>query len=131
MRKFKFGKLVRDKIVDHIIFVGNKPKWEVLSDKKYLIELKNKILEEAEEVPKSKGKKHLLEELVDVQEVIDNTLSFLKISKTEFNKLKQEKNKKRGSFKKRHYVDYVTTSDKVTKWVRYYLDHSDKYPEIK
>lgn len=130
MRKFKFGKLVRDKIVEDTIANGIKPKWEVLSDRKYLIELKNKILEEAQEVPASKNNEHLVEELADVQEVIDSILEFLKVSKNDFNKIKSEKNKKRGSFKKRHYIDYVETSDEVTKWVKYYLDNSDKYPEI-
>jgi len=34
MRKFRFAKLVRDKIVEDIIATGGKPEWEVLSGKK-------------------------------------------------------------------------------------------------
>jgi len=80
MRKFKFEKLVRDKIVDAIIANGNHPNWKTLSDKEYIDELKKKIIEEASELINSEGEE-LLKELVDIQEIIDNLLLALQVSK--------------------------------------------------
>jgi predicted house-cleaning noncanonical NTP pyrophosphatase (MazG superfamily) len=131
MRKFKFGKLVRDKIVDSIISVGNKPTWKVLSTPEYIKELKKKIVEEANEVPRTDDTDEVIRELADVQEIIDNLLSALNVNKKQFSEIKKAKSIKNGSFKKRHYISDVETSDEVTKWVQYYLDNPDKYPEIK
>lgn len=131
MRKFGFKKLVRDKIVENIISAGHKPDWKVLSDSEFVEELKKKIVEEASEVPRTDKPEEIVEELADIQEIIDNLLEVLKVSKTEFAKIqKQKKNEKGGSFKKRQYVETVETSDEVTKWVQYYLDNPDKYPEL-
>lgn len=130
MRKFEFKKLVRDKIVESIVSVGNKPKWKTLSDSQFIKELKKKIVEEALEVPHTDDKNEVVKEIADIQEIIDNLLEVLKVSKKEFAKIQKKKNEERGSFKKRQYIDTVETSDKVTKWVQYYLDNSDKYPEL-
>ncbi len=131
MRKFKFSKLVRDKIVENIISVGNKPNWRKLSNKEYLQELKNKVLEEALEVPKCTNNQELIKELADIQEIIDNMLGTLKVSKLEFKEIQNKKNEKAGSFKKKLYIKDVETGDEETEWVKYYLANPDKYPEIK
>lgn len=131
MRRFKFEKLVRDKIVDQIVSTGNKPNWKVLSDSEYIQKLKDKIIEESQEIPRTDDKEEVVKELADIQEIIDNLLETLNISKEKFVEIQKAKNDKSGSFKKRHYIDDVETSDEVTKWVQYYLDNSDKYPEIK
>ena len=131
MRKFKFGKLVRDNIVEQIISVGNKPNWRILTNNEYIQELKNKIVEESSEIPRSDNPEEVAKELVDIQEIIDNLLLALKINKKQFNEIKKLKNSKNGSFKKKHYIEYVETGDNETKWVKYYLDNPDKYPEIK
>lgn len=131
MRKFKFAKLVRDKIVDQIVSNGNKPNWRVLSDEDYIKELKNKILEEASEISKSEDSEDLVKELADVQEIVDNLLDTLKVSKKQFKEIQNKKNKKAGSFKKRLYIEYVETTDDEGEWTKYNLAHPDKYPEIK
>lgn len=131
MRKFEFKKLVRDKIVEGIISVGNKPNWKTLSEEEFVIELKKKIVEEALEVPRTEDPTEVVKELADVQEIIDNLLETLKVSKEKFAQIQKKKNEYRGSFKKRQYIDTVETSDEATKWVQYYLDNPDKYPEVK
>lgn len=130
MRKFKFSKLVRDKIVNQIISAGDKPNWKVLTEQEYIQKLKDKIVEESLEIPGSDNKEETIKELADVQEIIDNLLDTLKISKKEFLKIQKEKNDKNGSFKMRHYIENVETTDIVTKWVQYYLDNPNKYPEL-
>ncbi len=131
IRKFKFGKLVRDKIVDGIISVGNKPIFRKLKQDEYIQELKNKLLEEVEEFPKAKNKTELLEEVADFEEIMDNLLSVLNVKREDIKKIQKVKNQKRGSFKKRLYINYVETTDSDSEYVKYYLANPDKYPEIK
>lgn len=131
MRKFKFSKLVRDKIVDGIISVGNKPDWRKLEKPEYIEELKKKMVEETMEVPGTKNPEELVKELADVQEIIDNLLETLKVSKKRFAEIQKKKNEKAGSFKKRQFIEDVETNDDDSEWVKYYLANSDKYPEIK
>ena len=130
MRKFKFAKLVRDKIVKGIQEAGNKPVYHILSQAEYIEELKKKVLEEAMEVPKAHDKKELLKEIADVQEVIDNLVVALDSSTDEIAEIQARKNDKAGSFKEKHYIDYVEAEDN-SEWVEHYLASAEKYPELK
>lgn len=65
--KFKFGKLVRDKIPDLLAKKGIKVNSYILEGEGYLEALKEKLVEEAKEVLESKNKKDLCEELGDIQ----------------------------------------------------------------
>lgn len=129
IKKFKFEKLVRDKIVENIIKGGDKPNHHKLKDKAYIEELKKKLLEEAIEVPREKDPKELVKEIADVQEVIDNLLAVLKVSKRKLKELQKIKNAKAGSFKKQLFVKHVEVQED-SKWLNYYLASPDKYPEI-
>lgn len=129
MRKFRFSKLVRDKIVDGIKNSGNKPIYRRLRKTEYIKELIKKMLEESEELPKTKSKE-LIEEIADIQEIIDNILEVLGVTKVELKKEQRRKNKKAGSFKKRLFIDYVEMKEGA-EWIKYYLKHPKKYPEIK
>lgn len=73
MRKFRFNKLVRDKIVDGMRSVGGKPNHRVLNNEEFKIELIRKIQEEAKEF-ELQPNDDIVELLADVQEVLD-TLS--------------------------------------------------------
>jgi predicted house-cleaning noncanonical NTP pyrophosphatase (MazG superfamily) len=128
MRKFKFSKLVRDNIVEQIIAVGNIPHWRELSDMDYLRELKDKLIEEAKEISNASGGE-LIKELADIQEIIDNLLVRLNISKEEFINIQQKKKEKDGSFFKRHFIDEVDVQDD-SEWVSYYTRNPNKYSEI-
>ena len=129
MRKFKFQKLVRDKIVEGITQAGNFPHWRILSDEEFVEELKKKVSEEAKEIPESK-EEELVRELADLQEIIDNLLKELGVSKEEFANIQEKKNNKAGSFKDKHFIDYVETKE-GSEWVEYYMASPEKYPEIK
>jgi predicted house-cleaning noncanonical NTP pyrophosphatase (MazG superfamily) len=130
MRRFHFAKLVRDKIVKGSLESGNNPVYRTLSDPEFLEELKKKLLEEALEVPQTQNPHELAKELADVQEVIDHLLKVLCLSKFQLKQLQRAKNRARGSFHKRQYIDYVDTRDD-SRWIDYYLANPDKYPEIK
>lgn len=129
MRKFKFSKLVRDKIVDGIIAAGNTPHWRTLTDEEYIHELKKKVIEEAAEIPGAHGEE-LIKELADIQEIIDALLTTLQLTKEAFVEIQKKKNEKAGSFKNKQYIDEVETRED-SEWIKYHLDKPEKYPEIK
>lgn len=128
MRRFKFSKLVRDKIVQSIIDAGNIPHWRILTEDDYILELKKKMGEEAKEILSAQGD-DLMNELADVQEIIENLLNVLKVSKEQLLEVQKKRNKKTGSFKNRQYIDEVEAKID-SEWIQYYLSSPEKYPEI-
>jgi predicted house-cleaning noncanonical NTP pyrophosphatase (MazG superfamily) len=129
IKKYKFAKLVRDNIVKDIQKIGNRPIYKVLNDDEYISELLKKLLEEANEITSS-PKDELLGELSDIQEIIDNLIVALNISKHDLQAAQDKKNSKAGSFKEKLYIDYVET-DSESEWGKFYSKNSHKYPEIK
>jgi predicted house-cleaning noncanonical NTP pyrophosphatase (MazG superfamily)/8-oxo-dGTP pyrophosphatase MutT (NUDIX family) len=99
----KYNKLVRDKIPEIIKKDNKNPVFHTANETEYKIKLYEKLSEETEELKKS----HSKEELADVLEVIDSIIKLEKFSKEEITKLKQNKLKQRGSFKKRIILDEV------------------------
>lgn len=129
MPKFKFGKLVRDKIVDNQIASGAKPKYHQLDDDKHKQALILKIIEEAQEITQAKPEE-LAGEIADVQQAIDDLKRKYKLTDRDIAKAQKTKLNKAGAFREGLYVDYVEV-DKNNKWVEYYRKNADRYPEIK
>ena len=127
MKKFKFGKLVRDKIVDAIIQAGNKPIHRRLGREEYVKELKKKLKEEVGEF--CDEDKINLSELADVEELIQSLLIEGGFSKEDLDKERMKKNASNGKFNKKLYVDFVEAKDD-SEWVGYYLARPKQYPEI-
>lgn len=102
-KESEYPKLVRDKIPE--IIEKNekiKVKTKILkNNKEYLNFLLKKIEEEANELVNTKNKDHLIEELSDIMEIIDEILKLKNLNLKEIRKAQKEKNKKRGGFKKR------------------------------
>lgn len=127
MKKFKVEKLVRDKIVDHIL--SNKlakADYKILDNKEFLSELKKKFYEELEEFNLS-DKDNLKNELADLQLLIDCFLKTLKINKKELKLISKNKNKNLGVFNKKIFLKTVELDEKDN-WLPYYRK---KYKEIK
>ncbi len=101
--KRKYQKLVRDKIPSKIESNNEIPIIEILNDEDYLKELKLKLKEELNEYL-SEGN---IEELADLQEIIFAILKFENIDVEEFEKIRNEKNIKNGSFNDRIYLKDV------------------------
>ena len=104
--------------------------YEILNDGDYLLELKKKLVEEAQEVFDSKNVSELKSELIDVMEVLDHLIELHSFSRTELNTLKEEKQLKVGKFDKRIKTHYVEMPDNH-KELSYYLSKPQKYPQIK
>lgn len=127
MKKFEVEKLVRDKVVDHIL--SNKlakADYKKLDDKEFLSELKNKFYEELEEFNLS-DEENIKNELADLQLIIDYFLKTLNIDKKELKLISKNKNKKIGVFNKKIFLKTVEL-DENDNWLPYY---QKKYKEIK
>jgi predicted house-cleaning noncanonical NTP pyrophosphatase (MazG superfamily) len=125
MPRFRFDKLVRDKIIDHQMLSGVKPIYSILTSSQLKQALIKKIKEEAEELAQAASGEEG-EELADVQQVLDDLITLHGLSKADVRRLQLLKNKKNGSFKKGIYVDYVNIKTD-NPWFDYYTEH---YKEI-
>ena len=128
MAKFKFGKLVRDKIVDHQLASGAKPTFRQLNNTEHQHALVHKIIEEATEIVAAEANV-VAAEIADVQQALDDLIEKFGLSKADIAQAQAEKNAKNGSFKKGLYVEYVEVSDDDT-WAEYYRKNADRYSEI-
>lgn len=103
MKEIFYNKLVRDRIPEICRKEGEIPKYRILSQKNFKKELKKKLLEEARELMRAEEDK-LKNEIADVYEVLFNIAKTSGISWPQVEKARQQKNKKRGSFKKRYFL---------------------------
>lgn len=99
-----YNKLIRDKIPEITLASSWISKTRKLGKKEFIKKLKRKILEEVTELNQAKDDKNLIEELIDIQEIIDTILSEKNVKPIEFKKMRQNKNSKRGGFKKRLFL---------------------------
>lgn len=103
----KYNKLIRDKIPEilknkNIDFITH-----VASDEEYWNKLKEKLQEEVDEFIKDNNS----EELADILEVIYAICDYQNVSKTELEKIREEKAEKRGAFKNKIILDETTDSN--------------------
>ena len=101
-----YQKLVRDKIPEIIANNGEQPITRILSDKEYILEIKRKLKEEAEEVILA-NKEERLEELADLLEVM---IAIANIDGRELSDIINVCNKKReerGGFSRKLFLEGV------------------------
>ncbi len=99
-----YNKLIRDNIPQIIKEnEGKECHVKVLEEDDYLVELNFKIQEELAEYLES-GE---IEELADLEEVLRAILDAKNVSYEKFEKIRLEKVKKRGAFKKRLFLESV------------------------
>lgn len=130
-RHFKVAKLVRDKFPATIDSEdgGKSTHWR-MDDNSYIKALKDKLIEESHEVATALNDLDLKEEIADVLEVLLSLLKAKDFSLEEIENIRQDKLLKRGGFSEQFYCSAVTVSDKNTARISYYLQNSEKYPEI-
>ena len=128
MPKFKVGKLVRDKIVDHQLASGSKTIYRQLTEEEHKRELVNKIIEEAREIAQAKPDE-VADEIADVQQAIDDLKEKYSLTDRDIARAQAKKNNKNGAFKKGLFVEQIEMNED-DQWVEYYRNNSDRYPEI-
>lgn len=100
MNKKVYNKLIRDNIPELIGSSGGCCATRVLESSDFELELKNKLVEEAQEVRVADGK-HILEELADVLEVVKTLASNHKITFDMMERQRVKKLKTHGGFTKK------------------------------
>jgi len=92
----KYNKLVRDKIPEYILSKGGVPLTHIAAEEEYWQKLKDKLLEEVMEFQKDEN----MEEYADILEVLEAISDYKKFDNNEIKKIKNNKVKERGAFKK-------------------------------
>ena len=92
-----YNKLVRDKITDIIEADGRIAKYRILDENEYRRELNKKLQEEVKEYLEDNN----VEELADIVKVIYGILNSTDVSIKEFEKIRINKQEKRGAFEKK------------------------------
>jgi predicted house-cleaning noncanonical NTP pyrophosphatase (MazG superfamily) len=93
-----YNKLVRDNIPSIIEATGKKFFTRILSDKEYLIELKNKSFEELKEFHEAASREEAIEELADLIEIVHAFAKSHGTTLDEIEVVRREKAEKRGAF---------------------------------
>lgn len=131
-RKFKIGRLVRDKIPQRLQSLGGEVLTYSLTSDDYSHHLKLKLKEEAEEVLKATTTEALQEELADVLEVFNALLKNYHLSWDDIEQARLQKHQTRGGFEKHLFVDLIEieTEDNSHPIIQYCLADPEKCPEI-
>lgn len=128
MPKFKFDKLVRDKIVERQIASGAVPAHRQLNRQEHKNALIDKIIEESQEITRARPEEIAME-IADVQQALDDLKEIYDLTSEDVAQAQAEKNEKNGAFKKGIYIDYVDVNSD-SDWAAYYRKNADRYPEI-
>lgn len=106
-----YNKLVRDNIPSIIESNGEKPIVRILNDVEYKYELERKLYEEYQEVLEATGNDRV-EELADMLEIIKSLAKLEGKSLDDVIFFADRKNKKRGSFDKKIFLEKVVEVEK-------------------
>lgn len=128
MPRFRFAKLVRDRIVEHQLASGAVSVYRSLTPEEHKSELINKIIEESREIIQAKPEEVAME-IADVQQALDDLKDRYGLTDEDVAEAQSQKNEKYGAFKDGLYVDYVEVENN-SKWAAYYRKNADRYPEI-
>jgi predicted house-cleaning noncanonical NTP pyrophosphatase (MazG superfamily) len=99
------NKLVRDKIPEIIRTNNEIFKIRILDEEEYKVELKKKLIEEANELNGAKDDSQLKKEIVDVCEVIDAIVDVYNFEREKIMEIKKEKKRERGGFGERIFLE--------------------------
>jgi predicted house-cleaning noncanonical NTP pyrophosphatase (MazG superfamily) len=128
--RFKIDKLIRDKLPD-LMRQNNVAFCErVMDDEEYRKSLKDKILEEANEVFLSETPGDLLEELADLLEVIHALGTVCGLTIEQIDQQRLQKKDQKGGFEGRIHCSYVEI-DSAHEKIGYYRARPDQYPEMR
>lgn len=125
MKRYQFNKLVRSKLPARMESEGVRINGCTLSDEEYVMQLKQKLMEEAEEVSLATTRENLVVELADVMEVITALAEAASIDLSEIEKAKIEKRDANGHFHSDHYINYVEVELSNQKVIDY-LDNKNR-----
>lgn len=112
MPTFKFNKIVRDQTPEKLIEQGFSIKTRPLPKEEKAIALKEKLLEEAQEVRLAQTESELIEELGDVLEVIVAISRQAGIEMKAIHIAQEKKRQERGGFEQAIKIESVSKAEK-------------------
>jgi predicted house-cleaning noncanonical NTP pyrophosphatase (MazG superfamily) len=127
--RFKVDKLIRDRLPE-VMRQNNVAMCErVMDNAEYYSRLKDKVLEEADELFRAGTESEHLEELADLLEVIHALGKVYSISIEQIEEKRTQKRDQKGGFEGKIYSPYVEV-DSSHENIQYYLDRPERYSEI-
>lgn len=99
-----YNKLVRDNMPNLIEKTGKIVKYEIADPIFLKAYVKDKILEEAEELFQAESLTSEIEEVIDLLTIIDKFLDVCQINKEQLNKAIKEKGNYKGFFENNYYL---------------------------
>ena len=111
MKTITYNKLVRDKIPQIIARSNAVAKFRFLNNEAFIRELKKKLLEESAELQRARGRKESLNELSDVLEILRTIAEVEKLAWKNVERKRMAKNRERGGFKKKIFLEKVKELD--------------------
>ncbi|MCT7951185.1 nucleoside triphosphate pyrophosphohydrolase [Ancylothrix sp. C2] len=105
--KKEYKKLVRDRIPEIIREAGRDCEIETLSETQYRLALRDKLIEEAQEVRGALNQEDLIKELADLSEVIEAIIQESGISKEVVLAEQKKRRTERGGFENRTQLIWV------------------------
>ena len=129
LHRFKLDKLVRDHFPRNMSARQISFSERFLDDGEYLSCLKDKLVEEVQEVVEATTSEALLEELADVLEVVHALGALSNFTYARIEEKRLEKKAAKGGFERRVYSAYVEMAVDNPSFA-YYQRQPDKYPEV-
>lgn len=132
--RFKFDKLVRDKMPALMENGGVIVHKRTIRQDELVIKLKEKLLEEAAEAAlEANSKEQLCEELADILEVVQSLAKSSGIDTEQIEKIRCLKKMTRGGFDQGFFCSYIEIDKDNSKsefYLNYFKTHN-RYPQIK
>lgn len=125
--RFRVQKLIRDRLPAIMRAQGLKVFDHRLNDAEFVTALKDKLLEEAQEVVAAVGQADLIEELADVMEVIAALADASGVPLQAVEERRRAKRAERGGFDERVFNAAVEARDGLPA-AEYYLARPTQYP---
>ena len=125
--RFRVQKLIRDRLPSIMRAQGLKVFDRRLNDAEFVAALKDKLLEEAQEVGAAADKTDLIDELADVMEVIAALAEASGVPLQAVEERRQAKRDERGGFDERVFNAAVEARDGLPA-AEYYLARPTQYP---
>jgi predicted house-cleaning noncanonical NTP pyrophosphatase (MazG superfamily) len=129
MPTFEFNKLVRDKLREEYIRIGQKATYRKLSAAEYKKQLVNKIAEELIEIDINGEKSEIIGELGDIKQVVMDFMKVCDITDNQVEAARQAKFDKKGGFEGRNYVTSLELKPDDKEWIEYYRKRPDVFKE--
>ncbi|MBI2706768.1 MAG: nucleoside triphosphate pyrophosphohydrolase [Proteobacteria bacterium] len=131
-RRFKMGKLVRDKAPLLLERKGARVSTHLLPVEEHLHHLQLKLREEAEELSSALTPEDFQDEMADILEVLTALAGCWRIEMKTIEQTRLQKREERGGFEKGTFMEFVEveTSDNFHPVLQYCLANPKAYPEI-